>query len=182
MESVENKSEEDTGNKSVLDEVAPDMNSGNIENEEQKVNKENNRIPSEEGTGNKSVLEKEEPDNDCDESKSKEEKFREEKRKKDEEIKEKLKKKKEAEERRKEREKKEVEFQYFVDFGSIGIIGIVFFATCLTGLVNNVSPKELSVRAIISVLFASVVVYVFRGIVKRNFCNDNNKEDKGADQ
>ena len=181
MEGTEYK--EDTGNKSVLEEVAPEKNDDSLDNVEQKINREKSWAPSEEDTGNRSVHEDEKPDEDSEKSKDKEKKFREEKRKKDEERKEKLKKKKKAEEQRKERKKKEVEFKYLVDFVSIGIVGIVFFVTCLTGLLNKVSSKELSVRAIISVLFASVVVYIFKWIVNKNFCKEeNNKKDKDADQ
>ncbi len=183
MNGTEYKSEEDTENKSVLEEELPEKGNDGLEDKEQKSNEEKSKSPSEDNTKNEDVLEDESPDNNNKHSEDKEKKFREEKRKKDEERKEKLRKEKEAEQLRRGIKKKEVEFKYFVDFCSIGVIGIVFFVTCLTGLLNGVSSKELSIRAVVSVLFASVVVYIFKGIVKKNFCKEeNDKEDGGADQ
>ncbi|MGR3317833.1 MAG: hypothetical protein ACUZ8O_05075 [Candidatus Anammoxibacter sp.] len=71
-----------------------------------------------------------------------------------------------------------VQFQYYVDFASITVIGLVFFLTCLSGLLNGVSQKTLSIRAIVSVVIASTVVYICRAVIDKLFHAEREKEDE----
>lgn len=104
----------------------------------------------------------------------------EEKRSREEEERKREREKASEEKKRREKEKQVVLFNYYVDFGSIIVIGLVFFLTCLTGLLYGVSQKGISVRAIISAAIASVVVCISRRIVKKYFHpeREENKDEK----
>ena len=93
----------------------------------------------------------------------------EEKRKKLEESKRIQKEKEKEEKERQDREKSIVAFQYYIDFGTLTVLGSVFFVTCIVGFLFGVSSKSLSIRAVVSVAFASIVVYVLRKIAKNYF-------------
>lgn len=69
-------------------------------------------------------------------------------------------------------------FQYYLDFGSIAIIGLVFFLTCLTGILSGVTQKMLMIRAILSVGIASLVIYVVRQMIMKFFDAEKEKEAK----
>ncbi|MGR3179095.1 MAG: hypothetical protein ACUZ8E_13670 [Candidatus Anammoxibacter sp.] len=69
-------------------------------------------------------------------------------------------------------------FQYYLDFGSIAVIGLVFFLTCLTGILSGVTQKMLMIRAILSVGIASLVIYVVRQMIMNFFNAEKEKEAK----
>ena len=71
-------------------------------------------------------------------------------------------------------------FQFYVDFISIAIIGLVFFFTCLSGLLNGVSHKMLSVRAIASVAIASIFVGICRSVISKLFHIKKERESEEA--
>lgn len=106
----------------------------------------------------------------------------EEKERREKERKKKERERVEEGKKRRQKQKRLVEFQYYVDFGSIAVVGFVFFVTCLAGLLYGTSPTGLSVRAVISVAFASVFVYICRRIVKHYFLPEKKKEQKEEEE
>ena len=65
------------------------------------------------------------------------------------------------------RKKDKEQFNQTIDTVSLGIIGAVFFVTCITGLLSGVTSKELSVRCIISAVIAGGIVGIIRSIIKK---------------
>lgn len=101
-----------------------------------------------------------------------------EKKKKLEESEKKRKLKEKEEKERQDREKSIVEFQYYLDFGALTILGSVFFVTCIVGFLSGVSSKSLSIRTVVSFALASIVVYIFRKIAKFYFTKELDKRFK----
>lgn len=58
------------------------------------------------------------------------------------------------------------QFQYYLKLAGFGIIGSVFFVTCFIGLLNGLSPKALSFRAIVSTVLSAVFVYLCQLILQ----------------
>lgn len=83
---------------------------------------------------------------------------------------------------KRKRTKSIVEFQYYVDFVSIAIIGLVFFLTCISGLLNGVSQTMLALRAITSVIIASFVVFICRTIIMKRFHSHSKNEVEGENE
>lgn len=65
------------------------------------------------------------------------------------------------------RQKNKEQFNQTIDTVCLGIIGAVFFVTCITGLLSGVTSKELSVRCIISAVIAGGIVCIIRSIIKK---------------
>ncbi len=62
-------------------------------------------------------------------------------------------------------ESKEAQFFVHVDIAVFSIVGAVFFLTCIGGLLRGVSPKALSIRALISTSIAMGVMFLCRYII-----------------
>lgn len=90
----------------------------------------------------------------------------------------------EEDEKRKREQKSVVRFEHNVDFGSILVIGVVFFITCLSGLASGVSQPGIALRAAVSVAITSVIVFICRQAVRRYLHPDvlSKKAEKDEDE